>query len=188
MATIKQRIDNVTEDVIQGKTDISSAITDKGVDTISSATFSLMAENISKIITKKLNEPKVKFFNKELVLSSSDSDSVIYYRFTPSTSWNVYSNPLTNITGGTIETYYQKSGYSNSNVYTKELIDFKRVVVAGEDVILSTNDFEHWDVDDSVGGISKPHIAYGNNKYAVLAENGDVFTSTDAISWNLLEI
>ena len=53
MATIKQRIDTVTDNVTDGKTNIASAITDKGVDTISSATFSLMAENISKIISKQ---------------------------------------------------------------------------------------------------------------------------------------
>ena len=49
MATIKQRIDNVTENVTDGKQDIASAITDKGVTTSSSATFSTMANNIRAI-------------------------------------------------------------------------------------------------------------------------------------------
>ena len=49
MATIKERIDGVTENVTDGKQDIASAITDKGVSTSSSATFSTMAENIRAI-------------------------------------------------------------------------------------------------------------------------------------------
>lgn len=49
MATIKERIDNVTENVTDGKTEISSAITDKGVTTSSNATFSTMANNIRAI-------------------------------------------------------------------------------------------------------------------------------------------
>ena len=49
MATIKERIDNVTDDVTQGKQNISSAITEKGVETTSSATFSVMADNIRAI-------------------------------------------------------------------------------------------------------------------------------------------
>ena len=51
MATIKQRIDGVTENVTDGKQDIASAITDKGVSTSSSATFSTMANNIRAIET-----------------------------------------------------------------------------------------------------------------------------------------
>ena len=49
MATIKERIDGVTENVTDGKQDIASAITDKGVSTSSSATFSTMANNIRAI-------------------------------------------------------------------------------------------------------------------------------------------
>ena len=49
MATIKQRIDSITENVTDGKQDIASAITDKGVTTSSSATFSVMADNIRAI-------------------------------------------------------------------------------------------------------------------------------------------
>ena len=51
MATIKQRIDNVTENVTDGKQDIALAITDKGVSTSSSVTFSTMADNIRAIET-----------------------------------------------------------------------------------------------------------------------------------------
>ena len=49
MATIKERIDGVTENVTDGKQDIASAITEKGVETTSSATFSVMADNIRAI-------------------------------------------------------------------------------------------------------------------------------------------
>ena len=49
MATIKERIDGVTENVTDGKQDIASAITEKGVETTSSATFATMADNIRAI-------------------------------------------------------------------------------------------------------------------------------------------
>lgn len=51
MATIKERIDNVTENVTDGKVEISSAITEKGVSTSNNATFSTMANNIRAIET-----------------------------------------------------------------------------------------------------------------------------------------
>ena len=54
MATIKQRIDNVTDDVTQGKTDIANAITEKGVPTSSGDSFHVMAENIKLIPAKEL--------------------------------------------------------------------------------------------------------------------------------------
>lgn len=49
MATIKERIDDVTEDVTQGKTVIASAITEKGVETTSGDTFVTMSNNIKAI-------------------------------------------------------------------------------------------------------------------------------------------
>lgn len=54
MATIKQRIDNVTEDVTLGKQEISNAITEKGVPTSSGDSFHTMAENIKLIPSKEL--------------------------------------------------------------------------------------------------------------------------------------
>lgn len=61
MATIKERIDGVTEDVTQGKTVIASAITEKGVDTSSSATFSTMADNIRNIESGGLSDREIAF-------------------------------------------------------------------------------------------------------------------------------
>lgn len=51
MATIKERIDNVTEDVTIGKQEIAAAISNKGVLTSNNATFSTMANNINNIKT-----------------------------------------------------------------------------------------------------------------------------------------
>ena len=51
MATIKERIDNVTENVTDGKTDIASAITELGVSASSDETFNSLANKILE--TKK---------------------------------------------------------------------------------------------------------------------------------------
>ena len=51
MTTIKERIDNITEDVTLGKQEIAIAISNKGVSTSNKATFSIMANNINNIKT-----------------------------------------------------------------------------------------------------------------------------------------
>ena len=48
MATIKQRIDTVTDNVIGGKSDIASAITDIGVPATSAETFNSLANKIKQ--------------------------------------------------------------------------------------------------------------------------------------------
>lgn len=49
---VKEYMDTLKKSVSDGKTKVANAITDKGVDTATDATFDVMAENISKIDTE----------------------------------------------------------------------------------------------------------------------------------------
>lgn len=77
MATIKQRIDGVTEDVTQGKTEIASAITEKGVDSSSGDTFTIMASKIRTI--QASNPPEIPADSLENLMESGVSALVIDY-------------------------------------------------------------------------------------------------------------
>ena len=75
MATIKQRIDNVTENVTDGKQDIASAITEKGVDTNSNATFATMTNNIRAIETGE--KDRIYDSNKKISVIAKESGVTI---------------------------------------------------------------------------------------------------------------
>lgn len=75
MATIKERIDGVTEDVTQGKTEIASAITEKGVSTTSGDTFTIMANKIRTI--QASNPPEIPAESLENLMESGVSALVI---------------------------------------------------------------------------------------------------------------
>ena len=87
MATIKQRIDGVTENVTDGKQDISSAITDKGVSTSSSATFSTMANNIRAIETP----PRDRIVNSANTIYVITKDSGITIGYSGNTISGTYA-------------------------------------------------------------------------------------------------
>lgn len=87
MATIKQRIDNVTEDVTLGKQEISSAITEKGVPTSSSVTFSTMANNIRAIETP----PKDRIVNSANTISVIAGESGVTMGYSSNTANGEYS-------------------------------------------------------------------------------------------------
>ena len=63
---IKAYVDALKKSVSDGKTKVANAITDKGVDTATDATFDVMAENISKIDTE--------LHGATLAVSTSDSE------------------------------------------------------------------------------------------------------------------
>lgn len=75
MATIKQRIDNVTENVTDGKQDIASAITEKGVSSSSGDTFTIMANKIRTI--QAINPPEIPAESLENLMESGVSALVI---------------------------------------------------------------------------------------------------------------
>lgn len=134
----------------------------------------------------KLDVPTIKYDAQTVTLSSKMSGTTIYYRFNPDTSWIVYTNPLTNITGGTIETYCKKEGYTSSEIATQTLEGFGIVTVVGDGIILSMadGDFEHLEINTDFSTLHNPHIAYGNGLYVVVGNYGEVITSPDAVNWN----
>ena len=87
MATIKERIDNVTENVTDGKQDIASAITEKGVETTSSATFSTMADNIRAIETP----PRDRIVNSANTIYVIAKDSGVTIGYSGNTASGRYS-------------------------------------------------------------------------------------------------
>ena len=98
MATIKERIDGVTENVTDGKQDIASAITEKGVSSSSGDTFTTMASKIRTI--QASNPPEIPAVSLENLMESGVSALVIDY--------NTGDNPVGYITvscGGSEEHY-----------------------------------------------------------------------------------
>ena len=87
MATIKQRIDGVTENVTDGKQDIALAITDKGVSTSSSVTFSTMADNIRAIETP----PRDRIVNSANTIYVITKDSGVTIGYSGNTASGRYS-------------------------------------------------------------------------------------------------
>lgn len=185
MATIKQRIDSVTEDVSTGKDNIAHAITVKGVDTVSGDTFATMAANILKLMVIQLDMPSINYSNKTVTLSSKMSGATIYYRFNLDTSWITYTNPLTNITGGTIETYCKKEGYVSSEIATQTLDGIGVITVVGDGIIVSVldGDFDNLEVNNDFDTLYNPHIAYGNGLYVIVGNYGETIYSPDGVNW-----
>lgn len=122
MATIKQRIDNVTEDVTLGKVDISSAITDKGVDTVSGDSFATMANNIRLLDVNQTSDVIITTKNNIVTMTCDTPNATIYYRVSGSSTWNVYSSPISITETVTYEAYSRKIGQVKGNIIIKECI------------------------------------------------------------------
>lgn len=127
MAAIKERIDNVTEDVTLGKVDISSAITDKGVDTTSGDSFATMANNIRLLDVNQTSDVIITTKDNIVTMTCDTPNATIYYRVSGSSTWNVYSSPISITETVTYEAYSRKIGQVKGNIITKECI-FKQAV------------------------------------------------------------
>lgn len=127
MATIKQRIDNVTEDVTLGKVDISSAITDKGVDTVSGDSFATMANNIRLLDVNQTSDVIITTKDNIVTMTCDTPNATIYYRVSGSSTWNIYSSPISITETVTYEAYSRKIGQVKGNIMTKECI-FKQTI------------------------------------------------------------
>lgn len=97
---IKEHIDALKKSVSDGKTKVANAITDKGVETATDATFDVMAENISKIDTE--------LHGATLSVSTSDNElfgkTVTLTRHYTNVGTTVFSN------NGTCSFIVQQSG------------------------------------------------------------------------------
>lgn len=121
MATIKQRIDGVTENVIDGKAEIASAITDMGVDTDSDATFIIMAEHIRMIPALRCDIPYIGVDNDGYVYMTcaEPENASIYYRVKGDTEWIYYGGKFQISETTTYEAYAIKTGYLKSDIVEK---------------------------------------------------------------------
>ena len=122
MATIKQRIDGVTESVIDGKAEIASAITDMGVDTDSDATFSVMAEHIRMLPIQKCDEVYIYVDSNGYVVMDCayPDDASIYYRKKGDTDWIYYTSSFYITETAIYEAYAIKTGYLRSDIMEVE--------------------------------------------------------------------
>lgn len=108
MATIKQRIDTVTDNVIGGKSDIASAITDIGVPATSAETFNSLANKIKQ--GQGTN-------NSTLTMTLTNSiDGVENYYRKKGSVWVQYTSPEVISDFGTYQFYASKSGSKDSEI------------------------------------------------------------------------
>ena len=121
MATIKERIDGVTDNVIDGKAEIASAITDMGVDTDSDTTFMIMAEHIRMIPVLRCSEPYIGVDNDGYVYMECDEpeNASIYYRIKGDTEWIYYGGKFRILETTIYEAYAIKTGYLKSGISEK---------------------------------------------------------------------
>ena len=100
VAELNKTVDALKKSVSDGKTKVANAITDKGVDTATDATFDVMAENISKIDTE--------LHGATLAVSTSDNElfgkTVTLTRHYTNVGTTVFSN------NGTCSFIVQQSG------------------------------------------------------------------------------
>ena len=127
MATIKERIDGVTENVTDGKQDIASAITDMGVDTDSDATFSVMAEHIRMLPVQKCDEVYIYVDDNGYVVMNCayPDDASIYYRKKGDTDWIYYTSSFYITETAIYEAYAIKTGYLRSDIMEVECSPLK---------------------------------------------------------------
>lgn len=136
MATIKQRIEGVTENVTDGKVDITGAITNKGVSTSSSSTFSNIALAISKLNVEKVLPPTVNFDSstKTLTLSNTIIGATNEYKLSSSSQWITYTSPVTLDTFGSYDFRAYRNGSIDSDIITQELED---LIIIKQEIIVN---------------------------------------------------
>ena len=134
MATITQRIEGVTENVTDAKVDITGAITNKGVSTSSSSTFSNIALAISKLNVEKVLPPTVNFDSstKTLTLSNTIIGATNEYKLSSSSQWITYTSPVTIDTFGNYDFRAYRNGSVDSDIITQELED---LIIIKQEVI-----------------------------------------------------
>lgn len=134
MATIKQRIEGVTENVTDGKVDITGAIANKGVSTSSSSTFSNIALAISKLNVEKVLPPTVNFDSstKTLTLNNTIIGATNEYKLSSSSQWIKYTSPVRIDTFGSYDFRAYRNGSVDSDIITQELED---LIIIKQEVI-----------------------------------------------------
>lgn len=126
MATIKQRIEDVTENVTDGKIEIASAINSKNARNTNvndTSTFSSMASAINTFNIEKISTPSIGWnqASKTLTLSNTNSEATNQYKLSSSSSWTTYSSPIKLSTLGTYDFRAYRNGSVDSDIISQTL-------------------------------------------------------------------
>ena len=155
MATIKQRIEDVTENVTDGKQDIATAINSKnanGVSVGTTSTFSSMANAITLLNIEKVTPPTISFdMDKlELTLTNQTSDAKNYYKQYSSSTWLEYTSPIV-VKEDEYKFYATKIGSLDSDVISEVLEDKRGTYNVNLNITL--NNTSSGEITDFNGGI-----------------------------------
>lgn len=131
--SLNNRVDEVFQHVSNGKKLIASAITDKGVNTLANDTFTMMADNITKIqsaggsneILAGSSKVQIKDLNMGThIIKMTDTSNAIFMA----------------LDGKTIVVAYEKSGYMYVNLYEETATTLLKTAKLGttSEVSLST--------------------------------------------------
>ena len=147
MATIKQRIEDVTENVTDGKTDIAGAINNKnanGVSVSTTDTFSSMANAITLLNIEQIPTPTIDWnpASKRLTLSNTNSKATNQYKLSSSSSWITYSSPITLSTFGKYDFISYRDGSIDSEIISQTL---ESVIKRAK--LQSINLYNNWDTN-----------------------------------------
>lgn len=178
---VQEAIDELFQSVSEGKSLIASAVTDKGVETAADASFETIAENISQISSG----PSGDFYNIEVTASPSNLGTV---SGGGKVSNNVEITVKAQPTGTNSFHYWEEDG---NQVSTESNYSF----IVTQDRNLSAK-FETY-AREPVWALSSLEynnttgywatIAYGNNKYVAVSNNGYIGYSENAIDWNITD-
>lgn len=142
MATIKERIDNVTEDVKLGKTDIINAINSKNARNVSilDTDFSIIADGVNQLNIEKVNPPEISFDadTSQLTLTNKTVGATNYYRKYNSSTWIEYTAPVV-VTEDEYYFYAGKTGSIDSDIISEVLEDNRGVLFANINITLNNN-------------------------------------------------
>lgn len=126
MATIKERIEDVTDDVMQGKMKIINAINNKNARNVSilDTDFSVIADGVNQLNIEQIPTPTINWDinSKTLTLSNTMSDATIQYKLSSSSSWITYTSPVTLNDFGDYDFMAYKDGSVDSQTITQNII------------------------------------------------------------------
>lgn len=147
MATIKERIDGVTENVTDGKIEIASAINSKNARNTNvndTSTFSSMASAINTFNIEKIPTPSIGWnqASKTLTLSNTNSKATNQYKLGSSSSWTTYSSPITLSTLGTYDFMSYREGSVDSDIISQT---FESIIKRAQ--INSISVYNNWDTN-----------------------------------------
>lgn len=163
--TVKGAIKELFQDVSNGKTLVANAITDKGVNTLATDTFQVMATNIGKISSGMNIEGKIITVNNTKYKLSTNSDGDIIATIIKHTVTNNLSNATNNNTALEIN---DNSSY-DANISVNNGYKLSNVIVV-------------------MGGVNITSTVYSNGVISIPNVTGDIIITVTTINQNGVEV